>query len=52
MFHSKDVSKTTKPHNFRKAMRHGHDKKVFAKTADRSRVENFRRVAMRGGFRL
>lgn len=52
MFRSRDVSKTFKQHNFRKGMSRRHDPKVFSSTADKSRVENSRKVPMRGGYRL
>lgn len=52
MFRSRDVSSTFRQHNKRKAMSRFRDPKVFSSSADRSRVENSRKVPMRGGYRL
>lgn len=48
----RDVSSTTRQHNHRKSMNRHSDNRVFSATADKSRVENSRKVPMRGGYRL
>lgn len=52
MFRSRDVSSTFRQSNKRRSMNRRKDPKVFSGTADRSRVENSRKVPMRGGYRL
>lgn len=36
----------------RRRMRRGRDRKIFRKTADKSRLINLKPVVMRGGIRL